>query len=75
MKEQNGYERKQKWKVRHVDCMPTRITEITSYLSKTHNWKSPGIDQIHNSRFKLSQLLTDTFQNLQCNNRVTGEGT
>jgi len=52
MKEQNGYERKQKWKVRHVDCMPTQITEITSYLSKTHNCKSPGIDQIQNSWLK-----------------------
>ena len=28
--------------------MPIQITEITSYLSKAHNWKSPGNDQIHN---------------------------
>ena len=28
--------------------MPKHITEITSYLSKTHNWKSPGNDQIQN---------------------------
>ena len=28
--------------------MPIQITEITSYLSKAHNWKSPGSDQIQN---------------------------
>ena len=28
--------------------MPIQITEITSYLSKAHNWKSPGNDQIQN---------------------------
>jgi len=28
--------------------MPTQITEITSYLSKAHNWKSPGNYQIQN---------------------------
>ena len=26
--------------------MPIQIMEITSYLSKPHNWKSPGNDQI-----------------------------
>ena len=29
-----------------MDWMPVQITEITSYLSKTHNWKSN--DQIQN---------------------------
>jgi len=28
--------------------MPIQITEITYYLSKAHNWKSPGNDQIQN---------------------------
>ena len=32
--------------------MPIQITEITSYLSKAHNWKSPGSDQIQNYWFK-----------------------
>jgi len=31
-----------------MDWMPIQITEIISYLSKTHNWKSPGNDQIQN---------------------------
>jgi len=29
-----------------MDWRPIQITEITSYLSKAHNWKSPGNDQI-----------------------------
>jgi len=29
-----------------MGLMAIEITEITSYLSKTHNWKSPGNDQI-----------------------------
>jgi len=28
--------------------MPKKITEITSYLPKAHNWKSSGYDQIQN---------------------------
>jgi len=31
-----------------MDWRHTQITEITSYLSKAHNWKSPGNDQIQN---------------------------
>ena len=45
MKEQN---REQKVEISHMDWMPIQITEITSYLSKAHNWKSPGSDQIQN---------------------------
>ena len=30
-----------------MDWMTIQITEITSYLLKAHNWKSPGNDQIH----------------------------
>ena len=40
--------REQKRKVSHMGSMPIQITEITSYLSKAHNWKSPGSDQIQN---------------------------
>ena len=42
----------------HMDWMPIQITEITSYLSKAYNWKSPGNDQIKITGLKLSQLLT-----------------
>jgi hypothetical protein len=31
-----------------MDWKPIQITEITLYLSKAHNWKSPGNDQIQN---------------------------
>jgi len=34
--------------------MPIPITEITLYLSKAHNWKSTGSDQIQNYWFKAS---------------------
>ena len=35
-------------KISYMDWMPIQITEITSYLSTAHNWKSPGNDQIQN---------------------------
>ena len=38
----------QKRKSRCMDWRPIQITEITLYLSKAHNWKSPGNDQIQN---------------------------
>jgi len=31
-----------------MDWGPIQIMEITSFLSKAHNWKSPGNDQIQN---------------------------
>jgi len=31
-----------------MDWRPIQITEITSYLLKAYNWKSPGHDQIQN---------------------------
>ena len=40
--------KEQKSKVNHMDWMPIKITEITSYLSNAHNWKSPGNDQLQN---------------------------
>ena len=45
-----------------MDWMPIQIREITSYLSKAHNWKSPGNDQIQNYWLKLSQLLAGILQ-------------
>jgi hypothetical protein len=38
----------QKRKISHMDWKPIQITEITSYLSKANNWKSPENDQIQN---------------------------
>ena len=55
--------RKQKRKVSLMDWRPLPVTEITLYLSKAPNWKSPGNDQIQNYWLReLSQLLTDISQ-------------
>ena len=35
-------------KISYLDWKPLQNAEITLYLSKTHNWKSPGNDQIQN---------------------------
>src|SRR5215510_9394633 len=40
--------REKRRKISLMDWKPTQITEITLYLSKAHNWKSPGNDQIQN---------------------------
>jgi len=40
--------REEKRKFCHVDSMPIQITEIYSYLSRAHNWNSPGNYQIQN---------------------------
>jgi hypothetical protein len=40
--------REQKRKISHMGWRPIQITEINLYLSKAHNWKSPGNDQIQN---------------------------
>ena len=40
--------REQKRNISHMDWRPIQITEITSYLLKVHNWKSPEHDQIQN---------------------------
>ena len=45
-----------------MDWKPIQIMEITLYLSKAHNWKSPGNDQIQNYWLKASQLLTGILQ-------------
>ena len=44
--------KKQERKVSHSGWMPIQTTEITSYLSKAHNWNSHGSDQIQNYRLK-----------------------
>jgi hypothetical protein len=40
--------REEKRKVSHMDWRPIPITEINSYFSQAHNWKSPGNYQIQN---------------------------
>ena len=40
--------REEKRKIRHTDWRPLQVMEITGYLSKAHNFKSPGNDQIQN---------------------------
>ena len=40
--------REEKRKIRNMDWRPIQIVETTSYLSKAHNWKSPGNDYIQN---------------------------
>jgi len=45
--------REQKRKVSYMGWMPIQITEISSFLSKAHNWKSPGSDQIQNYWLKV----------------------
>jgi hypothetical protein len=54
--------REQRRKINHTDWKPIQITEITLYLSKSHNWKSPGYGQIQNYWLKLSQLPTCIMQ-------------
>ena len=40
--------REQERKLSHMGWMPIRIAEITSYLFKSHSWKSPGSNRIQN---------------------------
>jgi len=40
--------REEKMKISHMDWRSIQNTEITLYLSKAHNWKTPGNDQIQN---------------------------
>ena len=51
--------REQKRKISRMDGRPIKITEITLYLSKAHNWKSPGNDQIQN--YWLNLLAPELF--------------
>jgi hypothetical protein len=43
-----------------MNWMPIKTTETTSFLSKTHNWKSPGSDQILNYWLKAFPA-TDSY--------------
>jgi len=45
-----------------MDLMPIQITEITSYLSKAHNWNLLGMIEYKLTGLKLSQLLTGISQ-------------
>jgi hypothetical protein len=55
--------REQKRKISHMDWRSIQITEITSYLSKANNWKSPENDHKYKiTGLKLSQLLTGISQ-------------
>ena len=40
--------REEERKIRYMERRPIHILEITLYLSKAHNWKSSGNDQIQN---------------------------
>jgi hypothetical protein len=51
--------REEKEKIYSMNWMPIKTTETTLFLSKTHNWKSPGSDQILN----YSHLSAVTSQN------------
>jgi hypothetical protein len=68
----------QRRKISHMDWKAIHITEITLYLSKAHNCKSPGNDQIQNTDLNLSQPHIGILQKKKkphCNNTETGEGT
>ena len=49
-------------KISNKDCRPKQIMEITSFLSKAHNQKSPGNDQIQNYCLEAFQLPTGISQ-------------
>ena len=49
-------------KIRHMDRRPTHIMEINLYLSKAHNWKSPGNDQIQNYWLKACTRSSSTLE-------------
>jgi hypothetical protein len=49
--------REQIRKISHVDWKPIQITEFTLYLSKAHNWKSPGNEQIQNYWLNPSNVV------------------
>ena len=55
--------REEERKVNHMDWLPRQITEITSYFSKDHNWKSPRNNRKQNYWLKVSQILTGISQN------------
>jgi hypothetical protein len=58
-------EKREKEKTSSMNCIPIETMETTSFLSKTHNWKSPGNDQIPNYWLKAfpatHSYITKTF--------------
>jgi hypothetical protein len=40
--------REERRKISHMELVPIRTMLITFFLSKAHNWRSPGSDQIQN---------------------------
>ena len=52
MKEREWIRSEERRKISNMDCGPKQIMEITSFLSKAHNWKSPGNNQIQNYLLK-----------------------
>jgi hypothetical protein len=49
-----------------MNWMPVKTTETASFLSKTHNWKSPGSEQIPNywlKAFPATHSYITTFIN------------
>jgi len=40
--------RKERRNISNMDWVSIQFMEITSFLSKAHNWKSPGNDQLQN---------------------------
>jgi hypothetical protein len=56
---------KEKEKTNSMNWIPIGTTETTSFLSKTNNWKFPGIDQIPNywlKAFTATHIyITKTF--------------
>jgi hypothetical protein len=66
----------EKRRISDMDWRPVQITEVTSYLSKPYNWKSPGNDQIQNYWLKAFPAThRHITKELQCSDRGTGEGT
>jgi hypothetical protein len=52
--------REEKEKIDSMNWMPIKTTETTSFLSKTHNWKSAGSNQIPNYWLKAF-LVTHSY--------------
>ena len=68
--------REDRKKISNMDRGPTQFMEITSFLSKAHNWKSHGNDQIQNYWLKaFAAAHRHITKNFQGNNGGTREGT
>jgi hypothetical protein len=63
--------KQEKEKIDNMNWMPIKTIEITSFLSKTHNWKPPGSDQIRN--FWLKAFPATHSYNTKFINTITEE--